>query len=399
VRRTWEGNRTVDNITPYSQVEAAIDAGDVGLARDLLNRHADWLKGQGWFNDLLLHAARGDKVDMVALLVEFGGDINAPQAADMPEGALVEAAREGAVNVVRWLLDRGAKVNYQVQGMTRCVALTGAVCDGHLEVVKLLVERGGADINAVWAGQNALGNAMMYGHKEIEVYLRSKGAKEPSRLAAKAPPSETDPILDHIETYLGKPNPLSLQEILPSDPPLVIHVVLKANCQILVTRGMSDRPMTVPPGGENYRFAELLIYLPRGWPLTARSLGDPNHSWPLEWLRRLAHYPHEHDSWLGGPATVIANGDPPQPLAPNTRLTCLLAITEASEFGWLTLPDGRRVAFYTLYPLYTEERDLEVDQGVVYLLRLFQKHRIGNIVDLRRPNVALPSGRRGKRRS
>ena len=34
----------------------------------------------------------------------------------------------------------------------------------------------GADVNAVWADQNALSFAIMYEQKEIEAYLRSKGA-------------------------------------------------------------------------------------------------------------------------------------------------------------------------------------------------------------------------------
>jgi hypothetical protein len=161
----------------------------------------------------------------------------------------------------------------------------------------------------------------------------------------------------------------------------------------LVTDGMSARPMTVPPGGEEFRFAELVIYLPKGWPLTDRALKDPNHFWPVEWLRRIAFYPHQNRTWLGGPAAVIANGEPPEPLAPNTKLTCLLAMTEESAFGALTLPGGRNVVFYTLFPLYTEERDLEKEKGTPHLIRLYQKHGISQVVDVQRPNVAKPSGR------
>jgi hypothetical protein len=338
-------------------------------------------------NGLLRYAARRDKVGMVSLLVEFGADVNAPRNDRAPEGAIYDAAYSGATSVVRWLLDHGAKVNQQIDGRTRCFPLTSAAREGHLEVVKLLVEHG-ADINATWAGQNALSFAIMYGQKEIEAYLRSKGAVEPSQPTGTGQVGGTDAILAHIEHHLGKPNPLSLREVVPGDPPISVYVVPMVDRVALVTVGMSDRPMTVPEGGEDYRWAELVMYLPSDWPLTTKALKDRTNSWPIDWLRRVARYPHENDTWLGGPATVIANDEPPRPLAPNTRLTCLLALTEESEFGWLDLPDERRVAFYSLYPLYTEERDLERKKGTAHLLRLFQKHGISSVVDIRRPNVA-----------
>jgi len=128
--------------------------------------------------------------------------------------------------------------------------------------------------------------------------------------------------------------------------------------------------------------------------LTTQDLRDPNNSWPIEWLRRIARYPHENDTWLGGTSAVIANGDPPESLAPNTRLSCLLAVVETGNLGELRLPDGRHVTFYFLYPLYTEERDLEDEKGIEHLLRLFHQYEISTVVDVRRLNVARLDGPR-----
>ena len=62
---------------------------------------------------------------------------------------------------------------------------------------------------------------------------------------------------------------------------------------------------------------------------------------------------------------------------------------EQSEFGTLRLADGKSVTFYTLFPLYTEERDLEKAEGVVHLMEVFEKGKIKPVVNLTRPNVAL----------
>jgi hypothetical protein len=387
----------MDTITSYSQVEEAMDNRDAVAVRSLLAQHLDELKEKGWLHRLFHHAATEDYVEMLPLFVEFGVDINAPEDYDSPEGTIYYAACAGAVHVVRWLLEHGAQITYQFEGVTRCVTLMGACASGHLEVVKLLVEQGGADINAVWCGHTPLSNALMYGKKEVAAYLRSKGALEPWQLGAEQPPVQPDAILEHIERHLGKPNPLALQEIVPGDPAISIHVVPMPDRVALVTNGMSARPMTVPAGAEAYRYAELVMYLPRDWPLGQQALGDPRHAWPIHWLRRIARYPHEHHTWLGGPSAIFANGEPPQPLAPNTQLSCLLLTTEASDFGTLGLPDGRRVEFYTVHPLYTEERDLEKQKGVPHLVGLFLEHHIRMVVDLHRPNVALPSGGRRRR--
>ena len=89
---------------------------------------------------------------------------------------------------------------------------------------------------------------------------------------------------------------MALREIVPTDLPIAIHVIRTEDEQILVTEGMSARPMTVPTGGEAFQFAELELRLPSDWPLTLDAFANPNHYWPIEWLKRIARYPHDNDT-------------------------------------------------------------------------------------------------------
>ena len=82
--------------------------------------------------------------------------------------------------------------------------------------------------------------------------------------------------------------------------------------------------------------------------------------------------------------TIIANEDPPQPLAPDTRLTSLLLLAEKSFIS----RDGRTIQLYRVTPLYTEERDLEIREGIGALLCTFDSHNVPFVVDLKRPSVA-----------
>jgi hypothetical protein len=99
----------------------------------------------------------------------------------------------------------------------------------------------------------------------------------------------------------------------------------------------------------------------------------------------MAQYPQQHDTWLGGPVTLVANEEPPQPLAPNTKFTTLLLLADQS----LVTDDGKKIWLYRMTPLYTEERQLEIDHGIPALLNAFDAHNIPMIVDMNRKNVGL----------
>lgn len=393
------------NKTLIRDFSGAVDRGDTLAVRTLWNKHPDMFQGSPLsIQSFLEDAATNDDVNMMKLLIELGADIHQPDGHGSPpakEGVIVNAAGAGAINVVRWLLEHGAQLNFEYEefpGESRCTPLTGAILGNHLEVVKLLVEQGGANINANWGNLTPLSYAIMYGKKEIEAYLRSKGALEPHQLPGTKPAKDDgDPLLTHIEEHLGKLKPLALQQVVSGSPAISIHVVPSVKNekrQALVTAGMSATPMTVPAGEEEYQHAELVMFLPKDWPLTKKALKDPATSWPIDWLRTVARYPHECATWLGGQSCVIANGEPPEPLAPSVAFTCLLLLTEASEFSPWKHPDGRLIQFYTLFPIYTEERDLEAREGVVRLVERFQERGIDLVVNPKRPNVAKSKGKR-----
>jgi hypothetical protein len=173
---------------------------------------------------------------------------------------------------------------------------------------------------------------------------------------------------------------------VPTGIPVAVHAI-PANEHhpyvTLFTTGMSEQPMTVPDGAEEYSRAELYIQLPADWKY--RDYEDPNWGWPQHWLRSMAQYPQQHNTWLGGPVTLVATEDPPQPLAPNTKFTTLLLLADQS----LVTDDGRKIWLYRMTPLYTEERQLEIDHGIPALLNAFDAHDIPMIVDMNRKNVGL----------
>lgn len=181
-------------------------------------------------------------------------------------------------------------------------------------------------------------------------------------------------ISDHIEATIG-PIVNVWHEIISDLVHLDLHIVEPTKEKpyyVVVTSGMSDRPMNVPSGLDNpekdLRFAELAIGLPPGWKLDDESLSDERWYWPLRLLKQLARLPHEYGTWLGI-GHSISNGDPAQPYDSSTRMDGVIVMPpffpgtpgQASD-GFATLErDGKPpVHFYGLLPVYPEEMDYKM---------------------------------------
>jgi len=66
----------------------------------------------------------------------------------------------------------------------------------------------------------------------------------------------------------------------------------------------------------------------------------------------------------------------------------MLLIADFANWSPVQISRDKRVHFYTLTPIYAEERDYERQRGVRELLRRFEQHNVEAIVDLARVNVA-----------
>lgn len=184
-------------------------------------------------------------------------------------------------------------------------------------------------------------------------------------------PDSIEAIADHVAKFIGPPDQV-VHELVSDLVHIDVHMVAPTparNHYTLVTSGMSERPMHVPEGAEELRYAELAICLPPTWKLDEQSFKDEANYWPARWLKILARFPHEFETWLGEGHT-IPSGDPPEPYAPNTKLCCMMLVATAladEEFHTLELSD-RTIRFWSLVPLYAEEMNYKLKHGFEPLL-------------------------------
>ncbi|MDR2508493.1 MAG: suppressor of fused domain protein [Candidatus Accumulibacter sp.] len=197
----------------------------------------------------------------------------------------------------------------------------------------------------------------------------------------------------HIEKHFGKIGTV-LHEIASPDIHVDIAVIEPAKKRLfffnprpyytLLTMGMGARRMAVPETFREKKLerAELLITLPPGW-----KIGDADEQWhwPVRWLKFLARFPLNENTWLGWGHTV-PNGEP---FADNTKLSGMLL-----EMPWFFgadsqrchLPGGGEVNFYQLVPLYDEEMEFKVRNGLDALAERFPD-TFDMVVNITRENV------------
>lgn len=209
--------------------------------------------------------------------------------------------------------------------------------------------------------------------------------------------ASTEEISNHIEKHVGEIH-MVFHELISDQVHIDIHWVKPTKerpFHTLVASGMSDKPMNTPEEVKNCDFAELSICLPEDWKISEEDFEDENNYWPIRWLKYLARFPHEYNTWLSYGHT-IPNGDPAEAFADNTELNTMLLLPTIIFEGFDTLHlKDKTIDFYTLIPLYTEEVNLKMKKGVDALFDGFDKFSVSDVVVINRPNTAKRKKRFG----
>lgn len=229
---------------------------------------------------------------------------------------------------------------------------------------------------------------------EIHRHITSKHGE----LAPVKGKSHLEQISEHVERWVG-PIESALHEIVSHLVHIDVLCVLpskKMPYYVFGTSGMSDLPMQAPEGLEDYRYAELCILLSPDWPIdfggnkaTDQIFPGENAYWPIRWLKQLALFPHEYDTWLGWGHT-IPNGKEAAPFADNTKFGCFILLPPFElpyDFFELLIDDGKIIRFYCLNALYKEEMEYKFEEGVEKLLEKFDQYHISSVITVDRVNV------------
>lgn len=395
-------DESIENVG--SVLKSAIREGDCATIRTVVEANPWVVSDRDWKRAYWMEGAVAKgRLAVVKLMRDLGFNLHV--MIDGKSTLLTEAIHCEHDDIVDFLLAEGVDPK---PDRTLIAAMNVSDPQRRMRYVRQLVEHG-VDVNkllSLFGDHTKLFTALdgAESFPEVAVYLKEHGAKTAKEIQAEQGSAaeivnaevvaDTGPanpaiaageaVIAYFREHVGVPDDRQIIEIVRTGHPIAIHIIKPQGDRkhlTLFTTGLSVRPMQTPPGEEAWQFAELFMELPGDWPV--QNIDDPTWNWPVVWLRQVAQYPHDNGTWLGGPVTIFAPSDPPQPLAPNVRFTSLLLLAEHS----FVRPDGQTVHLYRVTPLYTEERELEIQQGLPALFQAFDRQNMPFVVDVNRKSV------------
>ena len=351
---------------------AAVRDDNIAAVNALMREHGCELKAHKLFSRSLLAAARNGSLPMIDCLLQHGIDINTK---DRHGNVICEAVRENRLSIVPELVKRGAKLS--VAGLIEN-PLRVAVSENSTEAVKLLLQLGIDPHKAYTLDGGSIRNMIELADTrelgEIVQLLQQAGCIMPDNSDKAIESRQTqhrERMLELVSQQLGRPTIEVFDRVRLSETEWDVDLCLAQPSRdfpfhTVFTLGMSIRwyqaDEFIPPE----TFLEVMMHLPFFWDLETGGSGQLR--WPLEWFRKVVDGLHEESIVLEQTFTMISNGDPPAPLGPGTKQSCLLLLPDFYDFSPLDLGNTKIVHFVHLVPLYTEERDFETANGMIPLL-------------------------------
>lgn len=172
----------------------------------------------------------------------------------------------------------------------------------------------------------------------------------------------------------------------------IMHPTEQSPFYIMFTTGMSNLPMTLPEHlkmQKDLERAELFMFLPLEWNLG--EIGQVSadlpyeQNWPIQIVKYLANFPHEHRTWLGWGHT-IPNGADYQPIIEGSGMGGVVLLELDQRMSPMKTGNGTEIHLYMVAPAYREEIEYKLEHGMSALSELFAKKELSLVIDLYREN-------------
>jgi hypothetical protein len=200
-------------------------------------------------------------------------------------------------------------------------------------------------------------------------------------------------ITSHIEKYFGN-DFFVLDEEKSTFVHIDVNIVLPSLTRpyyTLLTSGMSDRRMKVRRGLTDSALAEVCLCLPKEWPISQNNMdwATPEFFWPIAVLKKVALYPHLHETWLSR-AHTIGSVEHPSRFDPQGRfigVVPLEPLTFPAGAARVAAEGGGEIRYLAVIPLLQPELAFKFKFGTDALEKQLRASNLTELLDPRRRSV------------
>lgn len=202
---------------------------------------------------------------------------------------------------------------------------------------------------------------------------------------------EISSIQQHIAKYIDAPKMVNHEvtsKIVHIDI-FIVPATTTRDYHTLITAGMSAISSNTADDEEDWKYTELMMYLPSTWGISKEELEDSVNYWPLALLRKLGRFPHENNTWfrLGD---TIPNGEPPKPFVDTTQLSSVVLLPpmkENREFFELQIKEDKKIRFMVVTPIFNKELLYLHKNGFNEFLDRLDETNFSDVLNLQRNSI------------
>ncbi|MBK7130052.1 MAG: suppressor of fused domain protein [Crocinitomicaceae bacterium] len=151
--------------------------------------------------------------------------------------------------------------------------------------------------------------------------------------------------------------------------------------QLLFTNGLRTKAQEVNERNVGFEHIELYMLLPEYWNLQ-------QHSWPQEWLNKIAQIPKKNNTWFGLGDTIPA-GNPTKPITEKFKAEYFI-IAKPMKLERVLKTKDAGFEFLAVIPIYKKEFQYKTQFSSIVLFEKFQEKNISEMID----EFRLPAARK-----
>lgn len=211
-----------------------------------------------------------------------------------------------------------------------------------------------------------------------------------TRFEARGTKNEIQPepnFIAHLEQALGEFEGV-YRQVVPTEMPVDVLYFSGEKYDALVTNGMRAMVMSVPPVLEEYKQAELMMFIDKSF-APPEDGGKEDNGWLIKLITDLALYPKQMNTYLGW-GHIVGNGEDLESYDTSVAYCGALVyppmVQEQFAFYRYNEKD-RNIFIYNVMPLFKEELKFIQEHSSDQFINLMSQMGISQVIYPNRSNV------------